>query len=151
LQKQSRPFGVSIIANFWIIACILGIIGFTLSATSAIKTPGINALSLAGSLYIPVTGYGLRKAKGWAWTIAIIGIFIGFATGIYAIIFNLVPITGSISNQVGRAMAGVMINIIIISIVVIFAIEIIILYYLYSPNVKTYLGKKTPTSASPTR
>ena len=150
MQKQSRPFGVSIIANFCIIAGILGIIGFTLSATSAIKAPGISALSLAGSLYILVTGYGLRKAKGWAWTIAIIGIFIGFATGIYAIIFNLVPITGSISNQVGRAMAGVMINIIIISIVVIFAIEIIILYYLYRPNVKTYFGKKTPTSASPT-
>ena len=150
MQKQSRPFGVSIIANFCIIAGILGIIGFTLSATSAIKAPGISALSLAGSLYILVTGYGLRKAKGWAWTIAIIGIFIGFATGTYAIIFNLVPIISSISNQVGRAEAGVVKNMVIISIVVIFAIEIIILYYLFRPHVKAYFGKTTPRSASST-
>src|SRR2546428_8513170 len=110
MQKQSRPFGVSIIANFCIIAGILGIIGFTLSATSAIKAPGVSALSLAESLYILVTGYGLRKAKGWAWTTAIIGIFIGFATGTYAIIFNMAPIIDSIRNQVGIAEAGVVIN-----------------------------------------
>jgi hypothetical protein len=149
MQKQSRPFGVSIIANFCIITGILGIIGFTLSATSAIKAPGISALSLAGSRYILVTGYGLRKAKGWAWTIAIIGIFIGFATGTYAIIFNLIAIIDSIRNQVGIAEAGVVINIVIISIVVIFAIEVIILYYLYRPHVKAYLGKTTPRSTLP--
>ena len=133
MQKQSRPLGVSIITNFYIIAGIIGIVGISLSATSAIKAPGVSALSLAESLYILVTGYGLRKAKGWAWTISIIGIFIGFATGTYAIIFNLVPITGSISNQVGSAEAGMVINIIIISIVMIFVIEIIILYYFYRP------------------
>jgi hypothetical protein len=92
----------------------------------------------------------LRKAKGWAWTIAIIGIFIGFATGTYAIIFNLVAIIDSIRNQVGIAQAGVVIYIVIISIVVIFAIEILILYYLYKPHVKAYFGKTTPRSASPT-
>ena len=84
----------------------------------------------------------MRKAKAWAWTIAIIGIFIGFATGTYAIIFNLLP--GSICNQLGAAEAGVVINIIIISIVMIFAIEIIILYYFYRPHVKAYFGKTTP-------
>ena len=150
MQKQSRPLGVSIIANFYIIAGIIGIVGISLSATSAIKAPGVSALSLAESLYILVTGYGLRKAKGWAWTISIIGIFIGFATGTYAIIFNLVPIIGSISNQVGSAEAGMVINIIIISIVMIFVIEIIILYYLYRPHVKSYFGKTTRRSASPT-
>jgi len=150
MQKQSRPLGVSIITNFYIIAGIIGIVGISLSATSAIKAPGVSALSLAESLYILVTGYGLRKAKGWAWTISIIGIFIGFATGTYAIIFNLVPITGSISNQVGSAEAGMVINIIIISIVMIFVIEIIILYYLYRPHVKEYFSKTTRRSASPT-
>jgi len=105
-------------------------------------------VSLAESLYILVTGYGLRKAKGWVWTISIIGIFIGFATGTYAIIFNIVPITGSISTQVGSA--DVVTNIIIISIVTIFVIEIIILYYPYRPHVKAYFGKTTPRSASPT-
>src|SRR5205809_953522 len=111
MQKQTRPVGISIVANFYIIAGIIGIVGISLSATSATKA--LSALSL-GSLYILVTGYGLRKAKAWAWTIAIIGIFIGFATGTYAIIFNLLPMTGSISNQLGAAEAGVVINIIII-------------------------------------
>src|SRR6266487_2528185 len=149
MQKQSRPLGISIVANFYIIAGIIGIVGISLSATSATKAPGVGALSLAESLYILVTGYGLRKAIAWAWTIAIIGIFIGFATGTYAIIFNLLPMTGSISNQLG-AEAGVVINIIIISIVMIFAIEIIILYYFYRPHVKAYFGKTTPRSPLPT-
>ena len=74
------------------------------------KASGVGAVSLAESLYILVTGYGLRKGKGWAWTISIIGIFIGFATITYAIIFNLVPITGSIGNQVGSATAGLVIK-----------------------------------------
>ena len=130
MQKQTRPVGISIVANFYIIAGIIGIVGISLSATSATKAPGVSALSL-GSLYILVTGYGLRKAIAWAWTIAIIGIFIGFATGTYAIIFNLLPMTGSISNQLGAAEAGVVINIIIISTVIIFAIEIILLCYLH--------------------
>jgi hypothetical protein len=38
-------------------------------------------------------------------------------------------------------------NIIITSIVTIFVIEIIILYYLYRPRVKAYFGKTTPRSA----
>jgi hypothetical protein len=150
MQKQSRPLGVSIIANFYIIAGIIGIVGIALSTTGAVKASSVTAVSLAESLYILVTGYGLRKAKGWAWTISIIGIFIGFATGTYAIIFNLVPIIRSISNQVGTAEASMVINIIIISIVIIFAIEIIILYYLYRPHVKAYFGKTTPRSAAPT-
>jgi hypothetical protein len=150
MQKQSRLLGISIIANFYIIAGIIGIAGISLSATSATKAPGVSALSLAESLYILVTGYGLRKAKAWAWTIAIIGIFIGFATGTYAIIFNLLPMTGSISNQLGAAEADVVINIIIISIVMIFAIEILILYYFYRPHVKAYFGKTTPRSGSHT-
>lgn len=150
MQKQSRPLGISIIANFYIVAGIIGIVGISLSATSATKAPGVGALSLAESLYILVTGYGLRKAIACAWTIAIIGIFIGFATGTYAIIFNLLPMTGSISNQLGAAEAGVVINIIIISIVMIFAIEIIILYYFYRPHVKAYFGKTTPRSGSHT-
>ena len=150
MQKQTRPVGISIVANFYIIEGIIGIVGISLSATSATKAPGVGALSLAESLYILVTGYGLRKAIAWAWTIAIIGIFIGFATGTYAIIFNLLPMTGSITNQLGAAEAGVVINIIIISIVMIFAIEIIILYYFYRPHVKAYFGKTTPRSGSHT-
>lgn len=68
MQKQSRPLGISIIANFYIIAGIIGIVGISLSATSATKAPDVGALSLAESLYILVTGYGLRKAIALAWT-----------------------------------------------------------------------------------
>ena len=54
MQEQPRPHGVSIIANLYIIAGILGIIGITLSATIAIKAPSVSAVSLAESLYILV-------------------------------------------------------------------------------------------------
>jgi hypothetical protein len=86
MQKKPRPLGVSIIANLCI---ILGIIG--LASIAAISVSGVNSLNAAGgraytaagggalgleeSLYLLVVGYGLKKGKGWAWTMSIIGIF----------------------------------------------------------------------------
>jgi hypothetical protein len=68
MQKQSRPLGVSIIANFYIVAGILGVVGIALSSAGAVKASGISAMSLAESLYILVTdcgrlkdGYGLYR------------------------------------------------------------------------------------------
>jgi hypothetical protein len=160
MQKLSRPLGVSIIANFSI---ILGIIG--LFAVIAVSVGGVNtantvansrvntaASSGAGgleeALYLLVVGYGLRKGKAWAWTMAIIGILIGFATTSYAIYFTALPVIGVISNQVGlTAYAGILVDIIITSIIVFVSIELIILYYLYRPHVKAYFGKTTPSSS----
>ena len=95
-----------------------------------------------------VVGYGLRKGKAWAWTMSIIGILIGFATTSYSIYFTTLPFIGVIGNQVGfTAYAGIIVDVIIISIIVFVSIELIILYYLYRPHVKAYFGKTTPSSS----
>lgn len=141
MQRQSRPLGVSIIANLSIIGGILGIVGVTLSAGGAAKESSIGAMSLGQSLYALVTGYGLRKGKGWAWTISVIGIFIVFVTGIYAMIFTMLPMTSSLTVQFGNAEAGFVNDIIIITFVIIFGIGGLFLYYLYRPHVKAYFEK----------
>jgi hypothetical protein len=160
MQKLSRPLGVSIIANFGIILGIIMLLGVVIVsvsgvnmantvASSRVKTAASSgSVGLEVALYILVVGYGLRKGKAWAWTMSIIGILIGFATTSYAIYFTTLPVIGVIGNQVGlTAYAGIIVDMIIISIIVLVSIELIILYYLYRPHVKAYFGKTTPSSS----
>jgi uncharacterized membrane protein (DUF2068 family) len=63
--------------------------------------------------------YGLWKGKGWAWTITLILSYVGIALGIVSIV------TGNI---------GAVFHLII---------NIIVVYYLYRPNVKMFFGKST--------
>ena len=160
MQKLSRPLGVSIIANFGIILGIIGLLGVvivsvggvnmanTVAGSRANTAAGSGAVGLEDALYILVVGYGLRKGKAWAWTMSIIGILIGFATTSYSIYFTTLPVIGVIGNQVGlTAYAGIIADVIIISIIVFVSIELIILYYLYRPHVKAYFGKTTPSSS----
>jgi hypothetical protein len=118
-------------------------------ASSRVNTvSGSGSVGLEVALYILVVGYGLKKGKAWAWTMSIIGILIGFATTSYAIYFTTLPLIGVIGNQVGlTAYAGIIVDVIIISIIVFVSIELIILYYLYRPHVKAYFGKTTPGSS----
>lgn len=160
MQKLSRPLGVSIIANFGIILGIIMLLGVVIVSVSGVNMANtvassrVNTVSGSGSvglevaLYILVVGYGLKKGKAWAWTMSIIGILIGFATTSYAIYFTTLPVIGVIGNQVGlTAYAGIIVDVIIISIIVFVSIELIILYYLYRPHVKAYFGKTTPGSS----
>jgi hypothetical protein len=160
MQKLSRPLGVSIIANFGIILGIIMLLGVVIVSVSGVNMANtvassrVNTVSGSGSvglevaLYILVVGYGLKKGKTWAWTMSIIGILIGFATTSYAIYFTTLPLIGVIGNQVGlTAYAGIIVDVIIISIIVFVSIELIILYYLYRPHVKAYFGKTTPGSS----
>jgi len=160
MQKLSRPLGVSIIANFGIILGIIGLLGVVIVsvggvnmantvASSRVNTAvGSGSVGLEVALYILVVGYGLRKGNAWAWTMSIIGILIGFATTSYSIYFTTLPVIGVIGNQVGlTAYAGIIADVIIISIIVFVSIELIILYYLYRPHVKAYFGKTTPSSS----
>jgi hypothetical protein len=160
MQKLSRPLGVSIIANFGIILGIIMLLGVVIVSVSGVNMANtvassrVNTVSGSGSvglevaLYILVVGYGLKKGKAWAWTMSIIGILIGFATTSYAIYFTTLPLIGVIGNQVGlTAYAGIIVDVIIISIIVFVSIELIILYYLYRPHVKAYFGKTTPGSS----
>ena len=109
---------------------MVGGIGFLLSGIAAVGVapflPDLGILSAAiGAVLIAlgiayfVMAYGLWKGKGWAWTITLVLSFIGIAFGIASIV------TGNI---------GAVFHLII---------NIIVVYYLYKPNVKMFFGKST--------
>ena len=126
MQQKHRPLGVTIIA----ILTIIGGIGFLASGIAAVvATPflsdmgglsaGIGAALIVLGIAYFVMAYGLWKGKGWAWTITLVLSFIGIAFGIASIV------TGNI---------GAVFHLII---------NIIVVYYLYKPNVKMFFGKST--------
>ena len=80
---------------------------------------GIGAVLIALGIAYFVMAYGLWKGKGWAWTITLILSYVGIALGIVSIA------TGNI---------GAVFHLII---------NIIVVYYLYRPNVKLFFGKST--------
>jgi uncharacterized membrane protein (DUF2068 family) len=123
---KDRPLGVTIIA----ILTIIGGIGFLISGITAVGVapflPDLGILSAAiGAVLIAlgiayfVMAYGLWKGKGWAWTITLVLSFIGIVLGIASIV------TGNI---------GAVFHLVI---------NIIVVYYLYRPNVKIFFGKST--------
>lgn len=125
MQKQSRPFGVTIIAILIIIA---GVISLLIGIGSVAIGPLIGlvfvvtgAISLALGVAYLVMAYGLWKGKGWAWTISTIVLFIG-------IVIDIISLP--------RRSAGD-----IVSSIVSVAINAVILYYLFRPHVKAYFGK----------
>ena len=100
----------------------------------------IGAIVLAVGIGYLIVSYGLLKGKGWAWTITviltIIAIAVQIVSGITASMFNAsfiedtnTFVTGIIAQIVGIAINGV------------------ILYYLYRPNVKTFFGKSLPSTS----
>jgi uncharacterized membrane protein (DUF2068 family) len=126
MQQKHRPLGVTIIA----ILTIIGGIGFLASGIAALGaapflsdmeglSAGIGAALIALGIAYFVMAYGLWKGKGWAWTITLILSYVGIALGIVSIV------TGNI---------GAVFHLII---------NIIVVYYLYRPNVKMFFGKST--------
>lgn len=100
----------------------------------------IGAIVLAVGIGYLVVSYGLLKGKGWAWIVTviltIIAIAVQIVSGITASIFNASFIddtnsfvTGIIAQMVGIAINGV------------------ILYYLYRPNVKAFFGRSLPSAS----
>jgi hypothetical protein len=134
-----RPTGVTIIAILVIISGIVMIIPgagaeaiapLTISAEALLSveiTSGIIMLALGiAALFIV---YGLIKARGWAWTAAVV-------LSIIWIIITVVSImTGTGEGDIG----GEIINLVING---------VILYYLYTPHVKAYFGKTVSTSGT---
>ncbi len=125
MQKQSRPFGVTIISILIIIA---GVISLLIGIGSVAIGPLIGlvfvvtgAISLALGVAYLVMAFGLWKGKGWAWTISTIVLFIG-------IVIDMISLP--------RRSAGD-----IVSSIVSIAINAVILYYLFRPHVKAYFGK----------
>jgi hypothetical protein len=86
-----------------------------------------------------ILSYGLLKGKGWAWTITIILIIIGIGIQVLSAatgpVFNASFVRTADVDATNALISG------IIGSVIGIAISVLILYYLYRPNVKLYFGK----------
>jgi|SRR5437879_2597793 hypothetical protein len=163
-MQKHRPLGVTIIAILTIIEGILLLLGgVSLIAVGALISVAPHTTT-ANILLVPqffgvipaaigtvlleigiaylVMFYGLLKGKGWAWTITIILVVIGIAIQIIsttsAAVFSASLVSSSLSNNVNTFLSGIIGGIIAI------AINVVVVYYLYRPNVKAYFGKAHP-------
>lgn len=99
----------------------------------------IGAIVLAVGVGYLVVSYGLLKGKGWAWIITviltIIAIAVQIVSGITASMFN-----ASFIDDTNSFVTGIIAQIVGI------AINGVILYYLYRPNIKAFFGKSQPST-----
>jgi anaerobic C4-dicarboxylate transporter len=99
----------------------------------------IGAIVLAVGIGYLVVSYGLLKGKGWAWIVTviltIIAIAVQIVSGITASMFN-----ASFIDDTNSFVTGIIAQIVGI------AINGVILYYLYRPNVKAFFGRSLPST-----
>ena len=84
----------------------------------------IGGIVLAVGIGYLAVSYGLLKGKGWAWTITVILSIIGIVIQI---------ISALATSEIAFTTLGVLINVVII-------------YYLYRPDVKAFFGKSPSTT-----
>ena len=137
MEGPHRPIGITILAVLETIgALVLLALGamVVLLGAAVLVAIGLGEASLGVALseivvfvggFILLLGvielviaWGLWKGQGWAWTVALIVAVLGIIGGVIAIV------SGSLYN------------------IVTLAIQVIIVYYLYRPEVKAYFGKK---------
>jgi uncharacterized membrane protein len=173
-QSTHRPLGVTIIAILTIIGGILLIFGgVSLLSVGAIFTAvtfedqqqqlqlqnsdseelqpltqffgnfglAVGAILLAVGIGYLVVSYGLLKGKGWAWTVTMILTIIAIVIQVASVISSGI-LTQSLTNDPAALLSGIAAQIISI------AINGVILYYLYRPNVKAYFGKSSQPSTT---
>lgn len=117
---MSRPLGVTIIGILWILAGLLTAIGAGLGG-AALAVMGLGALGamvgvvlvIIGLVFIAL-GIGCFKGWPWVWPVGVIFTIIG-------LVINLL----SILSNPGAAIVGIL-------------IDIIILWYLFQPQVKAW-------------
>ncbi len=99
----------------------------------------IGAIVLAVGIGYLVVSFGLLKGKGWAWIITviltIIAIAIQIVSGVTASMFD-----ASFIDDTNSFVTGIIAQIVGI------AINGVILYYLYRPNVKAFFGRSLPST-----
>jgi F0F1-type ATP synthase assembly protein I len=99
----------------------------------------IGAIVLAVGIGYLVVSYGLLKGKEWAWIITIILTIIAIAvqivSGVTASMFD-----ASFIDDTNSFVTGIIAQIVGI------AINGVILYYLYRPNVKAFFGRSLPST-----
>jgi hypothetical protein len=100
----------------------------------------IGAIVLAVGIGYLVVSYGLLKGKEWAWIVTviltIIAIAVQIVSGITASMFN-----ASFIDDTNSFVTGIIAQIVGI------AINGVILYYLYRPNVKAFFGRSLPSTS----
>ena len=175
-QKVDRPLGVTIIAILAIISGILllfggislVITGALINASSVDITPNNDfrsigsiigiALLIIGSILLIIgliyliVSYGLLKGKGWARTITIVITIISIAIQVISeiirymlaasIAHNYPKLAEVIANNNNSAIYSLLGSIIAI------IIDIVIIYYLYRPNVKEFFRKSSSSLPS---
>ena len=77
----------------------------------------VGIIVLGIGIFEIIVGTGLMKAKKWAWTLEVISTFISLGIGVFYLIDDVV--------------SGILTLV----------LNVLILYYLYRPNVKVYFGK----------
>ena len=99
----------------------------------------IGAIVLAVGIGYLVVSYGLLKGKEWAWIITviltIIAIAVQIVSGVTASMFD-----ASFIDDTNSFVTGIIAQIVGI------AINGVILYYLYRPNVKAFFGRSLPST-----
>jgi uncharacterized membrane protein (DUF2068 family) len=128
-RKPGRPTGVTIIAVLEILGALvmLFIGGLALALGEAAAASGLGlpsglvavlgGIMLVLGLVMLVVAWGLWTGKGWAWTLAVVFIVLGIVVGV--------------AQMVAGGYHGIFTLI----------IQVIIVYYLFRPNVKAYFGK----------
>jgi hypothetical protein len=100
----------------------------------------IGAIVLAVGIGYLIVSYGLLKGKGWAWIVTviltIIAIAVQIVSGITASMFN-----ASFIDDTNSFVTGIIAQIVGI------AINGVILYYLYRPNIKDFFGRSLPSTS----
>jgi multisubunit Na+/H+ antiporter MnhB subunit len=128
LQEQQDQQELQSAAELQALAQFLGGVGIA-----------IGAVVLAVGVGYLIVSYGLLKGKEWAWIITVILTIIAIAvqiiSGITAGMFN-----SSFIDDTNSFVTGIIAQIVGI------AINGVILYYLYRPNVKAFFGKSQPST-----
>jgi lysylphosphatidylglycerol synthetase-like protein (DUF2156 family) len=128
-EKSRRPVGVTIIAVLEILAALVMlsvgglalVSGETASALRLGLVPGLIAVLGAIMLILGIimlgVAWGLWTGRGWAWTLAVVFVILGVVVGI--------------AHVIAGGYHGILTLI----------LQIVIVYYLFRPNVRAYFGK----------
>jgi hypothetical protein len=105
----------------------------------AVLLAALGAVLLVIGIGYLVMSYGLLRGKGWTWIITIIICIIGIAINVISAITGAVSNIPTINNLDGSSNNSLIAG--IIGSAVGIAINVIIIYYLYRPPVKSFFGK----------
>jgi len=136
VTTRVRPTGVTILAVLEFLIGFFSLLGGLVAVAGAafVGLVGVAALAVVAlalgvflviiGIFSLLIGYGLWTGKSWAWTVGVIFSILGIIGGIISLA------TGNTGSIVGLIL------------------QVLIIYYLTRPYVKTYFGKGPATGAT---